>query len=80
MQNRRNGTGPLVTVAQVARYLNCHYQTVYRILKKGELPGFRLGGSWRMSRAIHDQFLREESTQPEFPKRRSQRSAADVSI
>jgi excisionase family DNA binding protein len=55
-----------MTVAQVARNLNCHYRTVYRLLKKGELPGFRLGGSWRMSREIRDQLLREESTQPKF--------------
>ena len=64
MRNGRNGTSPLMTVAQVAGYLNCHYRTVYRILKKEESPGFRLGGSCRMSRKSLDEFLREESTQP----------------
>ena len=64
MRNGRNGTSPLMTVAQIAGYLNCRYQTVYRLLKKGESPAFRLGGSWRMSRKSLDEFLREESTQP----------------
>jgi excisionase family DNA binding protein len=40
----------IMTLQQVADYLNCHYFTVFRLLHAGKLPGFRLGGGWRFIR------------------------------
>ncbi|MFW3615533.1 helix-turn-helix domain-containing protein [Billgrantia antri] len=41
-----------LTVHQVAEILSVNERTVYRMVSKGELPGFRVAGSWR--------FLRED--------------------
>jgi len=41
---------PIMTVDEVAEYLHCHSSTIYRLLKKGEIPGaFRVGGDWRVN-------------------------------
>jgi excisionase family DNA binding protein len=34
-------------VKDLARYLHCHQSTIYRLVKGGQIPGFRLGGGWR---------------------------------
>ncbi len=39
----------LLTVAELGEYLHCHRSTIYRLLRKGQLPGFKLGKDWRFS-------------------------------
>jgi excisionase family DNA binding protein len=36
-----------ITVKDVAVYLNVDEKTIYRLAQKGELPGFKVAGSWR---------------------------------
>jgi excisionase family DNA binding protein len=40
-------TKEIVTVKDLANYLQCHQSTIYRLVKRREIPGFRLGGGWR---------------------------------
>jgi excisionase family DNA binding protein len=42
---------PAMTVKDVAAYLNVDEKTVYRLSQKGQLPGFKVAGSWRFQRA-----------------------------
>jgi excisionase family DNA binding protein len=37
----------VMTVPEVAQYLHCHPSTIYRLLKRGELPAFKVGSDWR---------------------------------
>jgi excisionase family DNA binding protein len=39
----------LLTVKELSDYLRVHPSTIYRLLKRGELPGIRLGSDWRFS-------------------------------
>jgi excisionase family DNA binding protein len=39
----------LLTVDELSDYLRVHRSTVYRLLKKGQLPGFKIGSDWRFS-------------------------------
>lgn len=39
-----------LTVKQVAEYLNVTEKTIYNLLQKGELPGFKVSGAWRFWR------------------------------
>lgn len=39
-----------MTVSQVAELLQLSEKTVYRLAQRGELPGFKVGGSWRFRR------------------------------
>ena len=40
----------VLTVKEVADYLRLHTSTVYKLLKRGNLPAFRVGSDWRFNR------------------------------
>ena len=37
----------IMTVEEVAEFLKLSKITVYKLVKKGQVPGFRVGNSWR---------------------------------
>ena len=39
-----------MTVREVASYLNVNKKTVYRLAQNGQLPGFKVAGTWRFKR------------------------------
>ena len=39
----------MMTLEEVSRYLHVHRSTVYRLLKRGEIPAFRIGSDWRFN-------------------------------
>ncbi len=47
----------VLTISEVAEILRVHPTTVYRLVKRGELPGFKIGGNWRINRASLDLWL-----------------------
>lgn len=47
-------TTDIMTIREVAEYLKIAEKTAYRLAAEGELPGFKVGGSWRFRQAdIH---------------------------
>jgi excisionase family DNA binding protein len=44
----------VLTVAEVAEYLHVHPSTIYRLLRKREIPAFRVGSDWRFNRESID--------------------------
>jgi excisionase family DNA binding protein len=46
---------------EVAKLLRCDRNTVYRMLKQGVLPAFRIGSDWRISREELDQWMKDRS-------------------
>ncbi|HYA35973.1 MAG TPA: helix-turn-helix domain-containing protein [Candidatus Binataceae bacterium] len=57
-------SGNVITVKELADYLRCHTSTVYRLLKRNELPAFKIGSDWRFNREAIDTWLRERSFYP----------------
>ncbi|HLF76359.1 MAG TPA: helix-turn-helix domain-containing protein [Dehalococcoidia bacterium] len=47
----------LLTVEEVAHRLRLHAESVRRLLREGDLRGFRLAGRWRISEKDLDDFL-----------------------
>ena len=39
----------VLTLEEVANYLRVHPSTIYRLLKKRELPAFKVGSDWRFN-------------------------------
>jgi excisionase family DNA binding protein len=39
----------ILTVVEVSEFLRLHPTTVYRLLRKGELPAFKIGEGWRVN-------------------------------
>ena len=50
----------VLKVAELAEYLRVHPTTVYRLLRRKQLPGFRVGGEWRFSLQEIDRWCAEE--------------------
>lgn len=44
----------ILTPQEVAKYLNIHVRTIYRLAKKGGIPGGKVGGSWRFKKDVLD--------------------------
>jgi len=52
-------TGAIMTVKDLATYLRASETTIYRMVRRGELPGFQLGGfSWRFKRESIDAWMK----------------------
>jgi excisionase family DNA binding protein len=53
---------PVLTARDLSNYLKVHPSTVYRLLKSGQLPAFRVGSDWRFNREQidHWRFEREK--------------------
>jgi len=49
-----------MTVQEVAEYLNVDPKTVYRLVNRGELPGFKVGGSWRFQKDDLDEWIAKQ--------------------
>jgi excisionase family DNA binding protein len=49
----------LVTVGEVADYLHVSHSTIFRLLKRKELPGFKVGGDWRFTMEEIDRWCAE---------------------
>lgn len=47
----------IMTPKEAAKYLGLHLVTVYRLIKKDELPCFRLGGQWRFKKDLLDAWI-----------------------
>jgi excisionase family DNA binding protein len=49
--------GEILTLEQVAAFLKASKKTVYRLAQNGEVPAFKLGGSWRFRKAELDKWI-----------------------
>lgn len=49
-----------ITVRDVASYLNVTEKTVYRLVQRGELPGFKVAGAWRFRRRDIDVWIEQQ--------------------
>jgi len=46
----------VLRLTEVADYLRVHPSTIYRLLRRKELPAFKVGSDWRFNRAAIDQW------------------------
>ena len=47
----------IMTPREAAEYLSVHVRTIYRLVKNGEIPGRKIGGSWRFKKDALDEWL-----------------------
>ncbi len=55
----------MLTVAEVAATMRVSNMTVYRLIKKGDLPALRVGKNYRIRESDVDAYLSERSVQVE---------------
>ena len=49
--------GEILTLEEVAAYLKAGKKTVYRQAQQGQIPSFKLGGTWRFRRTELDRWI-----------------------
>ena len=59
------GLGPFMTAHEVARYLRVHPATLYRLLRQGRVPAFKIGTDWRFIKNEVDQWMRRSEIRSE---------------
>ncbi len=47
----------IMTPREAAEYLSVHVRTIYRLAKKGEIPGRKVQGHWRFKKDVLDKWL-----------------------
>jgi excisionase family DNA binding protein len=50
-------SAPILTIKDVAEYLKVNERTIYRLAASGELPGFKIGNSWRFKQSELEQYI-----------------------
>ncbi len=71
--SEQSGRAPYLTVDEVAELMRVSRMTVYRLLHSGELPGIRVGRSFRVPQEALSAFLRSSATVPQPEERREGR-------
>lgn len=41
----------ILTIHELSDYLKLNEKTAYRLVAKGDIPGFKVGGSWRFRKS-----------------------------
>jgi excisionase family DNA binding protein len=54
----------VMTVRELSAYLRVHPSTIYKLLRRGELPGFRIGTDWRFNAEVIDRWCHERNMKP----------------
>ena len=55
--------GEILTLEEVAVFLRAGKRTVYRFAQNGQIPAFKLGGTWRFRRSELERWIDEKSNQ-----------------
>ncbi|MGH7949524.1 MAG: helix-turn-helix domain-containing protein [Candidatus Binataceae bacterium] len=53
--------GDILTITELSEHLRVHPTTIYRLLRQGRIPGFRVGASWRFSRGAIENWERGQA-------------------
>ena len=55
----------IFTIKELSEHLRVHPTTIYRLLRQGRLPGFRVGSNWRFNRAAIVQWEKLQALEPQ---------------
>lgn len=51
----------ILTIKQIAEFLRVTDRTIYRLAAAKKIPAFKVGGTWRFSRADIDSWIKQQS-------------------
>jgi excisionase family DNA binding protein len=59
MMNKGENTmlDDVFTMHELAEYLKLNEKTAYRLVSQGDIPGFKVGGSWRFRRSEIEKWI-----------------------
>ena len=57
----KSSDNSIMTIGEVADYLKVTERTIYRLAAAKQIPAFKVGGSWRFSKADIDEWIKKQS-------------------
>jgi excisionase family DNA binding protein len=60
MRRPMTGDHQILTTKEVSEMLGVHMSTVYKLIKEGKIPSFRVGSDWRFRREQIVRWLAEQ--------------------
>lgn len=60
-RSRPSVESEILTLAEVARYLRLSKKTIYKMARRGELPAFKAGNHWRLTRHELEEWIRRRT-------------------
>jgi len=67
MPEKKENQEPLIlTVQEVAQRLKLTQVTIYRLLKSGQMPGFKIGASWRIDEKDLNTYIKKQKKKGSF--------------
>jgi len=64
----KKDSAQIMTVEEVAAFLKLSKITVYKLVKKGQIPGFRVGNSWRFRKEDIYEIISKQRSENSGPK------------
>lgn len=60
----------LLTIREVADYLKMGLLTVYKMVKVGKIPAFKIGKQWRVKKEDLEKYIETQKLEPKKPRTR----------
>jgi len=61
MKKKLKDSPEILTVKQLANYLQMNEHTIYRLAKSGKIPALKIGAEWRFKKNLIDKWIEEKS-------------------
>jgi excisionase family DNA binding protein len=52
----------LLTIKEICDLLQVHQSTIYKMVRQGKIPSFRVGSDWRFRKDLIERWMAEKST------------------
>lgn len=70
--------GDILTLDEVAAYLKSGKRTIYRLAASGEIPAFKLGGTWRFRKSDLERWIASRTGETAFTEEREGEAATSA--
>jgi len=61
MKSKGSQVPEILTVKQLAEYLQMDTYTIYRLARNGKIPATKIGAEWRFKKNLIDKWIEERS-------------------
>jgi excisionase family DNA binding protein len=58
---RTPGVNGIMDISEAADYLHIKKWTLYRLVKRGKIPGIKVGGQWRFKKEVLDEMFTQNA-------------------
>jgi len=74
MKAKRIHEKAIMTIKEVAKYLDVHPAIIYRLAQRGDIPAFKIGSDWRFHKKYIDEWIAREM------KKNGKRAATQLNL